>query len=298
MRLPASALVLVVTACGAGAQSAPRVTQVSAQQPSVRTLVARRERAALREARRLVREFVPPPAARRDPDPGDHGGVLRQSGPGPFGETAAAHRFWRVRKPLAAVIAFLRTSDPPGFRRMGATYGSRPPHYLMRTLAWPASGRRAPSRYLNETIATLPGRTVIRVEAKVLWVYPRSPRERVPAATSEIVVRAPKVSTKVTDPAEVAVVARWLDALPVSPPGIPIACPLILAARATLTFRSAAGERLATASVPLTSSSVCDPIGFAIGGRRQKPLVDRAVGESFVRRLQHQLGVRLVRKRH
>ncbi len=44
--LPASALILVVTACGAGAKPAPRVAEVGAQLPSVRMIAAQRELAA------------------------------------------------------------------------------------------------------------------------------------------------------------------------------------------------------------------------------------------------------------
>jgi hypothetical protein len=97
--LPASALVLVVTACGAGAKPAPRLTEVGARlTPNVDTLARRREHAAAREAKRLVREFLPPPGARRISEP--------RSGTGPLGESVDVHRFWSVRQPLEGVIAF------------------------------------------------------------------------------------------------------------------------------------------------------------------------------------------------
>src|SRR5215467_12194572 len=93
--LPASALVLVVTACGAGTKPAPRVTEVDARlMPNVHVLAARREHAAAREARRLLREFVPPPGARRISAPANYGGALRRSGAGPSGEAVDVHRFW------------------------------------------------------------------------------------------------------------------------------------------------------------------------------------------------------------
>ena len=44
--LPASTLILVVTACGAGAKPAPRVAEVGAQLPRVRMIAAQREVAA------------------------------------------------------------------------------------------------------------------------------------------------------------------------------------------------------------------------------------------------------------
>ena len=294
--LPASALVLVLTACGAGAKPAPRVMEAGTRLvPSVRAIAARRERAAEREARTLVREFVPPPGARRDPARRDHGGILHRSGSAPLGEFVGAHRFWLVREPLADVVAFVRAHDPPGFRRVGATYGTHSPHYLLRSLAWPAGRYQRPSRYLDETIAARPRGTVIRIEAEVAWIYPRSPSEKVPPATRVIGVRAPKVSVKVTDPLKVAKIVRWFDALPISPPGIAVACPLTLAPQITLSFRRARGARLAEARLPSSRAWICDPIGFTIGGRTEKPLVDRDVGPSFTRRLQRLLGVQLLR---
>ncbi len=116
-----------------------------------------------------------------------------------------------------------------------------------------------------------------------------------PAATREIVVHTPKTTRAVESAAKVARIVRWFDALPVSPPGIAVACPLILAPQIRLSFRSAEGARLAQATVPATSAGLCDPIGFRIGGKAERPLIDGAVGPSFVRRLQRLLGVHLVR---
>jgi hypothetical protein len=289
--LPASALVLVVTACGAGAKPAPRVTAVGARTPSIHAVAAHRRRAAAREAKRLLREFVPPPGARPTSQPREYGGVLRRSGPTSVGEVVDVHRFWRVHKPLPSVLAFVRAHDPHGSRRMGASYGTGKPHYLTRSLAWSSKGRR-PTRYLNETVVALPGRTVIRVDAQVVWIYPRSPGERVPRATREIVVRARKTSAKVTDPAKVARIVRWFDALPVAPPGVAVLCPLTLPPDLTLSFRSAGGAWLAGARMPRTDASICDPIDFAIGGHQERPLIDS--GESLVSRLERLLDLHLV----
>jgi hypothetical protein len=179
--LPASALVLVVTACGAGAKPAPQATEVGTRLPTVHALVATRERAALREARTLEREFVPPPGARRDRARRDHGGILHQTGRGPFGETVAARRFWLVHKPLTATIAFVKAHDPRGFELLDSGYGNERPggsRYLTRTLGSPAAHGRKASRYLDETIVARPGRTVIRIEARVAWTYPRARRRR------------------------------------------------------------------------------------------------------------------------
>jgi hypothetical protein len=280
--LPASALVLVVTACGAGGKPAPRLSTVEARSASVHALVVQRKRAARTEARRLVDEFVPPPGSRSTREPRGYGGVLRRYGSAPLGETVDVHRFWSVRKPLAAVAAWVRTHRPRGLERSGATYGSNAPHYLTWTFS-------SPSRYLDVTAVALPGRTALRVDALVLWIYPRSAGEVVPPATREIVVTEHGRSTTVTSPAEVTRIVRWFDALPVSPPGIAIACPLVVRPEITLSFRSAGGARLAHATVPTPSAWICDPIGFTIGGKARRPLIDSSPGESFARRLQHLL---------
>jgi hypothetical protein len=52
--LPATALVLVVTACGAGIKPAPRLAEAAARRPSIQALVAQRKRVAVSEARSLL----------------------------------------------------------------------------------------------------------------------------------------------------------------------------------------------------------------------------------------------------
>ena len=287
--LPASALVLVVIACGAGVEPAPQVTEAGARVPSTQAIAAGRKHAAAAEARRLLRELVPPPGARATGQPHGYAGVLSRSGPAPLGEYVDAHRFWSVREPLKTVIAFLRTHRVRGFRPSGSSWGTRKPHYLIM------SSRQGRMRFLTITSVGLAGRTLIRADVQVGWIYPRSPIERVPPRTSEIDLRAPKVSEKITDPARVARIIRWFDALPVSPPGIAVPCPLALDPSITLSFRDADGVRLAHAKLPPTLAWLCNSIAFTIGGREQRPLIDRAHGESFVRRLQQLLGVHLIR---
>jgi hypothetical protein len=292
--LPASALVLVVTACGAGTTPAPRVTEVDARlMPNVHALAMQRERAATREARRLLREFRPPPGAQRISAPANYGGALRQSGAGPSGEAVDVHRFWSVHEPLKSVTAFLRTHRLHGFERFGAAWDTRPPHYVTMSSRWPAVGR-PPTRFLNVTSVGLPHRTLLRADVVVAWIYPRSPSEKVPADTREIVVHAPKGFARVTDRAEVARIIRWFDALPIAPPGIAVPCPLSPGADFTLSFRDGSGAWLAQAKLPPTSATLCNSIAFSIGGHEQRPLVDPADRASFVGRLQDLLGVKLI----
>lgn len=287
--LPASALVLVLTACGAGAKPAPGVAEAGAQVPSIHVVAARRERAAMREAKRLLREFVPPPGARAiHVRPGEYANahVLHQSGSTLAAESAEVHGFWSVRKPLKAVAAFVRAHPLPGFAGRGAEYGTNIPHFLRWGRSSPAG---SPTRYLTVTAVALPRRTVIRADVQVEWIYPRAPSERVPSGTSTIVLRGYELTRTWTEPAKVAQIVRWFDALRVAPPRVHIACLLALAARVTLSFRNARGSWLAKAVVPRTSADVCQPIGFSIGGHAQKPLVDANAGKSFVERLMVEL---------
>lgn len=291
--LPASALVLVVIACGVSVKPAPQVAEAGAQVPNVRVIAARREHAAAREAQRLLREFVPPPGARRIPMPRNYAGVLRQSGPGPLGEAADVHRFWSVRKALKTVVAFLRARRLHGFAHSEETSGTGKQRYLIISSRGPGG-----DRYLNVTSVAAHAHTLVRVDVQVEWIYPRSPSERVPSGTSTIVLHAPKVSTTVTDPVQVARIVSWFDALPISPPGVALMCPLEVGPDITISFRNARGDWLAQAKLPPTFAWICNPIAFSIGGRDEKPLIDRAHSEGFTRRLQQLLGVQLIRTSH
>src|SRR5437870_1046212 len=97
-----------------------------------------------------------------------------------------------------------------------------------------------------KAIAAARERAAVR-EAKAL--LPRfGPREQVPHGTVEVALSAPKISRRVTDPALVAKIVRWIDALPVAP-DVTISCSLLFPApRIELVFRSATGTRLASAS--------------------------------------------------
>ena len=211
--LVVSVLVVVVTASGVGGQTASSATTAAAdaRQPSVKAMAARRERDATREAESLLHAFALPPGARPTREPANYGGVLRRSGPEPPAKVVDVHRFWSVQKPLKVVAAFVRAHRVRGLKTTGATYGSNVPHYLTWSFVRPTSSHRVPSsRLLNVTAVRLPGRTILRVDAKAAWIYPRSPNEQVPAKVREIVLRTPKVHLKVTDRAQVERVAKLL----------------------------------------------------------------------------------------
>jgi hypothetical protein len=196
------------------------------------------------------------------------------------------------------VTAFVRAHRLHGFGHFGALWYTGKPHYLAMGSSWPAAPDSIPRRYFDVTVVGLPHVTVLRVDARVVWTYPRSPGEKVPSGVRRIDVRIPRAhrvrTVRVRDSGKVARIIRWLDALPVSPPGVRVPCLGGARGDIELSFRNARGAVLAHATVPRSSAGSCDPIAFAIGGHSQRPLVDGFTRESFTARLGRLLGVRLI----
>src|SRR5262245_4534153 len=101
---------------------------------------------------------------------------------------------------------------------------------------------------------------MVRADAGVVWTYPRSPREVVPAGVREIDIRslrlqpalrragARRVTRRVTNPREVARITRWFNALNVVQPHTYVAgCMLVLSVPVRFVFRSTSGATLASA---------------------------------------------------
>jgi hypothetical protein len=149
---------------------------------------------------------------------------------------------------------------------------------------------------LTVDLAQSSGRTLIRVEAGVAWIFPRSPREVVPTAVREVDIRDGRLRRSVTRPENVAHIVRWFDALNVVSDIGMFDCPFIGAPRITFVFRSAQGAALASAVAGTSPATGCSPIEFTIGGKRQIPLVDATFGRyAFVNRVERLLGVRFPR---
>jgi hypothetical protein len=151
--------------------------------------------------------------------------------------------------------------------------------------------RLAEAAVRQPTVRALRGGTIIRVDADVRWIHPRSPQEHVPSRTSEIVVTSPAGTARVTDRAEVTRIVRWFDALPVAQAGGTVVCPAEFPQDGiALSFRGRGGAWLAEADVPPSRANICNAIVFHIGRKARRPLIDRDAGESFVRRLGRLLG--------
>lgn len=290
--LPASVfiLLLVLSACGAGAQTAPQVSDRGShlQSHSVQAIIAQRERAAGREAEQLLRRVALPRGATRTQRLSGYGGVLLCCGSTPAAEVVDRSRFWSVHGSFAAAVSFVRRHRLPGFTDNGGGQSSgknTPPNDELSFSA-------GHTRYLNVAIVKLPTRLVIRVDALVVWIYPRSPAEKVPPAVRRIGVKTTTVSREVTDPAKVKKIVDWFDALPISPPGVALFCPAYRLIPVTFSFRSATGKLLAEAVVPAGGAGICDAITFDIHGKRQTPLIDSQHGPSFAARVERLLDVR------
>jgi hypothetical protein len=293
--LPASALLLVLTASGAIAKAAPRTKDVRVQ-----TIAAQREHAAFRKAETLMREFIPPPGARPTRRPPGYRSVhvLHQSTGALAEEAASIHRFWTVRAPLKTVSAFVRAHRLHGFGHFGALWFTGKPHYLSMGSSWPAAPDSIPRRYFSVTVVALPHITVLRVDARVVWVYPRSPSEKVPSGVRMIDIHIPQRNrvriVRVLNGAKLTRIIRWFDALPISPPGVHVPCLGGVPGDIILSFRSASGAVLAHARVPRSNAAACDPIGFKIGSHTQRPLIDGFTRESFTSRVGKLLGLQLI----
>ena len=285
-----TASVLVVTACGAGASPAPRLSNAAAHgRPSLHAIAAGRRRAAGREAQKLLRRVVLPRGARRIGKPP----VLtqRDTGISLLSELAWRFAFRRVRLPLTSVYAFVKAHPPAGFKYVGG--GG-----VYQSLDFSNGAIGSRQRLLTVDLAQPANRTVVRIEAGVPWIYPRSPLEVLPAGVREIDIRDRLVARRVVEQAKVGRIVRWFDALNVLQPGTEgVECPLIEASKVTFLFRSASGVKLARAVVPSRSAGGCNPISFTIRGHVQRPLIDAAFGRhAFINRVQRLLGLRLPKR--
>jgi hypothetical protein len=223
--LPATALVLVLTACGSSHKAALTVHAVAPIIPvrSVHSIAATRRRAASRRAERLLRRVVLPRGAvrlRRLPAHGSE--VLLTSELGVSVETKFAdrHAFWSVRRPLSAVDRFVKAHPTAGLRwGSGGSDGGPGPPNAIESFYGRLVGGRPVQRLLSFALAHERGRTFIRVDAGAAWVYPRSPREVLQAGVRVIDISGGGISRHVTAPVKVARIVRWLDALNIVQPG-------------------------------------------------------------------------------
>jgi hypothetical protein len=246
---------------------------------------ASNKRAAERDAAQLLRRVVlPSGAVRLTREPRGDGGLLRRADSAPAGLLVDRHRFWLVHEPLKQVAAFVAHHPPRGGHLTGKGHssGRHIPANKSFTFSFRPIPGRISTRQLELTLVALPHRrTGVRADAQDIWMLPRPPTEKVPAAVREIDVRTSKAHRRVGSAAKVRRIVRWFDALPIVQPGGRFGCPPDTVRRPpmSLRFLSAKGVLLARASVPGSFAiGSCAPIEFWIGSHQQKPLSGHLYG--------------------
>jgi hypothetical protein len=266
---------IVAPAVVCGLLATVATAAVSAAHPTS----AGNKRAAERDtAQLLLRLVLPSGTVRLSREPRGDGGLLKRADSAPAGPVVDRHSLWLLHEPLGRAISFVDAHAPRGSRLSGTGYsaGRHIPKNKSFTFSFPAIAGRISTRQLEVTLVALPHhRTGVRADAQDIWMVPRPPSEKVPAAAREIDVRSSKAHVRVTAAAKVRRIVRWFDALPIVQPGGRFGCPPDTVRRPpmSLRFLSAGRVLLARASVPGSfSTGSCAPIEFWIGSHHQKPL--------------------------
>lgn len=258
---------------------------------------------ALSRAESLLSDITLPPGAQPLSErAGNAVAGTVQFGTDVFAEFADQHAFWRVRQSLPSVVAFMKEHPPSTFTLRGAqTDGSDP--YANVWFTDLSAGGGVPDR-INVELVRSNGATIIRGDAGAPWTYPRSRRQLVPATAREVdlshtwglhqLLRGAgetRVTRRVTDFRDVALIVSWFNALNVAP-HVMVGCANGVKTYVKLTFRSAGGAEIASAFIPGAPASICTVIGFAAHGRSDTRLVDSTPydGMSFAERLVRLLG--------
>jgi hypothetical protein len=289
-----AAAACALTACGGSRRASPSyVIDYRPQVPrsSVTPLATARERRAGRAAEKLLRRLALPPGAVRLPAPAPED-RLAQSGLGVSVVSMTADRFslWRVPGSGAAAMTFEERHMPAGLHGDGG--GSSLGGYGSEEFAGRALNG-SPQRAVSVSVEPSGGGTVLRLDAGVAWIYPRSASEELPNGIRKIDILGGGVAKHVTAAAKVARIVRWFDELNVYQPGPSVSCPAVLDSHVTFSFRSASGAPLASADVPSAPASNCNSIVFSSGGKARTSLIDARWGRfAFANRVERLLGVR------
>jgi hypothetical protein len=216
-------------------------------------------------------------------EPRGDGGLLRSPQSVSGGdELVDRHRLWRVHLSLAAVEAFVEHNQHVlGTGSSTAGGPSVPPNHSLtfqyvprRSTAWAYDPRNPfiSTSALQVTFVTLPhGWTGIRADAQVVWIYPRTEAQMVPAHTYVIWVRTGSTTRHIREFQPLAGrIIRKFDSLEVVQPGQAYSCPAFRSRRPPITieFHAFDPRSVAHAIVPGSGfSTPCDPIVFTVDGR-------------------------------
>jgi hypothetical protein len=192
-------------------------------------------------------------------------------------------RTWRVHMPPARVMAWLQSHRPRGARLVRTSH-SEWNHFP------PIRGRILRRELDFFLTVTRGGWTRVQVSAQNTWVVVRPTSEQVPAGVRTIEIRkGSRLRHRVTAPAKVATIIRWVDALRVSPVSAPICAGVLwrpgMAER--ISFLDGSGRVLAVARADFYGQfqGACDPMRFSARGFNFPPLL----GGSFPLRVERLL---------
>jgi hypothetical protein len=218
----------------------------------------------------LSRLKLPPGASVSGVEPAGDGGQLARPAVGPAAtpNVVDRHEWWRVPGGPAAVIAYVDAHRPAGSRRFLTGAG-------VTGLDWgPRRGVLSQRRLIVQAVSLADGSTGVRADAQVVWVTPRPPRERVPAAERRLRVTVGRRSLFVTSTSEIREVIRLLNALPAAQPGA-VNCPADRGAAVRLAFRP-------RRAVAVVDQAGCGDVALTLHGRRRPSLTG---GRELVPRL-------------
>jgi len=199
---------------------------------------------AQREADRILTTFVPPPGSRKatsrpDPLPPDLGGPPIQSG----SSTRATSITWYYTEATPGqVLAWVAAHPPAGAQPESSGGSSLGPDF--KTFQYPAPH----SRLIVMPEAGADGRTVVRLDAEVIWTPSRNPDSRVSSGASSVTVvttnrlnpqrplpAAESEPLTSTDPVTIQRVTDLLNALAPPIPGVRN-CPMDDGTRVSVTL--------------------------------------------------------------
>lgn len=274
-----ASLGIAVTGCGVAGHGSGSHPRPGASASARGVTPASNRRAARREAGALLRDDVlPGSAVGLSREPAGDGGALAHPAQVPaLADLIDLHRWWRMTGSVASVYRFIKAHRPEGARLNG--WGRRYPRPTAAFVDFELPPVRAilESRGLNIVVAPLGRHEVgVRVDAQVVWTFPRPAGERLPASVRTIRIvrqrlgRIPRAAVTITSPSRVRRLVAVFNRLPIDQPGTFWSCPIeppqpavSFSFRPSPTASPIAGARY---------TGVCGASAFQIHGRLQRPL--------------------------
>jgi hypothetical protein len=216
---------------------------------------------ATRDAARILGTFRPPAGAHRLTGPPVGAALVSDTATTPGSIDLVRDTQWWTVAGGGAETILAHLAVPSGASRGSSMSSGSPAGSAYATVfTWPVITGVLADRWLEVSAATVDGRTVMRVDAMVLWLPPRPANTFIPTTTTEVTVvfqpgslglspQKPLAPVTSTDPAKVAAIVDALNKAPILPPGEAARpCPADTGVSVNVTFLRA-GRIVATADV-------------------------------------------------